>query len=265
MNFHIFSFFAYLLLMIGCSPKDFAQSQILISYELRMTCDSNEYLEWEDFYWTFNNQPILPSDSVVSIKNNYPQTDTLHFWDRNRKVDYPVYLRLNPEKNYVLCPGTGMEEFNIFEKQEWENHAYKIYDNFVNQEVFDSIYHFINYDEKLKVTIKGIPKGDTVLFTFGNSLILYPGFGGMIVTQNEKFEVSPYSSRYEMNHHRFIISRVENADIRYWDQPEDQPQNASVDQKNLDILQHGYIRLFAEDSAKLFFDYQRKRIKLIFK
>lgn len=265
MNSHTFSCFIYLLLVICFSSKDYAQSRILISYELRMNCDSNEYFEWEDFYWAFNGKPILPSDSIVSIKNNYPKTDTLHFWDRNRKVEYPVYLRLNPEKDYVLCPGIGIEEFNIFEKQEWENYAYKIYDNFVNWEVFDSIYQFINHHEKLKFNLKGISKRDTLLIAFGNSLIDHSYFSGMIVTKNKKIEVSPYSGSPEMNHHRLIVAKVENADIRYWDQPEDQPQNASVDRKNLDILHYGYIRLFEDQKCTFTFDYRSSKSKLIFK
>lgn len=265
MNFLTLWLFTFLLIMTCCNQKAYAQSRIFISYELRMNCDSTEYFEWEDFYWELNGKSILVTDSTIKIKNNYPETDTLYFRDRKRNIEYPVYMRLNPKKDYVLCQGISMEEFNIFEKQEWEDHAHKIYDNFVNQEIYDSIYQLIDHHEKLKVSLKGIPKGDTILFIFGNSLILYPSFTGMITTKNKKIKISPFSGPYEMNHHILMIAKVENAHIRYWDQPEDQPQNTAVDQKNLKILHSGYIRIFEDDACDLRFNYQKDEMRLKFK
>ncbi len=235
----------------------YSQTKFYISHELKESCDSSIYLEWPDFKWIINGTQLFPNDSLKIINTNFPDIDTIIFYDANSTHSLrTIYTRFNPTNDYIQTNAMWYKDFNIYEKSLWDSSIYKMYDFSNGKRNADSIYYSTRYSEKVNFKVKNFQKDDSLFLFYGHPTDSQY-FTGHLLTNSKIKIITPQTDFLESRNYHIILAKIKpNARIMQYEETD---LTVTINLIDLEILYYSQIRLFENTKCNLIYNYKTKK------
>ncbi len=234
------------------------QATVSSTLDLVEWCDSTIYDPYDDFHWIINGQAIEPSTQPVDLNTNYPEEDTIIFWNTtskwSRKKD-TTYTRFQPDQKYLFDLNFHSERYNVFEKEHWTKHFGSFdYDSSTLEEFREVWCPAIEWG-KVKFQITNLPKNDSLLITYG---VIDDGYlTGTIISKKNSHWITPRLEPFNSSNIQIVISKIlPNAELN-----EDEiPNQHYIRTTELKDLAWFKIRIFNNEKVKITYDYETGEI-----
>lgn len=242
----------------------------LLSFSQVSSIKSTEHLEKtrkETYLWLINGQKIIPNSEFQDIKVNFPEVDTIIFFNNHHsksKVD-TVITRLTVGEKYVFTISCCDDNYKIYNQKTYsfiQNKYEDIYNDSLSQDYKNSIFaEYVKVFGNVKIEVVNIPKTDSLIVFTDYEMFAY----GNVFTTEYNFATSKLSVGDFTNRHNDILFVEYDNNVKWRKYKQRQVESDDFEFYNkLSIIKRINIRVFENETALLKMDYLTRQVEITF-